>query len=174
MWGKRVKLLTPVLAFILCITSGSHHLFGIDVNLEKEINISTTFKMIVLHDGLPCGDSVFVSLKIYSNHDKIYVKWTHAYYKSFEGSGTGVRIQHFATGNDTITDLEVSENSFYFTLHYDTESPLKIVGIKKKGDYHVEGIGLWWDGILKREVNIKWYSISTIPYYHTNGEAILL
>jgi hypothetical protein len=169
-----VKHLPPILAFILCIISSSHQLYGIDVDVEKEINILATFKMNVIYDGWPCGDSVLVSLKIYSGQDEIKVKWTHAYYKSFYESGIAVRIQHFTTVNDTITDLDVGENSFYFTLHYDTESPLKIVGIEKKGDYHVEGIGLWWDDILKREVNIKWYSIDTIPYYHTDGEAILL
>ena len=89
-------------------------------------------------------------------------------------SGIGVRIQHCTTSNDTITNLKVSKNSFQFTLYYDTKSPLKIIGTEKEGDYHIEGIGLWWDDILKKEVNIKWYSIHTIPYYHTNGEAILL
>ena len=170
----RVNRLPSIFAFILCMTSASHQLYGVDVNTVKEVNIVATFQMKVLYDGWPCDDSLLVSLKIYSDQDEIKAKWTHVYYKTFEESGTGVRIQHFATFNDTITDLDVGENSFYFTLYYGTESPLKIVGTEKKGGYHVEGIGLWWDDILKREVNIKWYSIDTIPYYHTDGEAIFL
>ena len=167
-----MKYLSPIFAFILCITSTSHQLYGIDVNVEKEIYILTTFKMKVLYDGLPCDDSALVSLKIYSDHDKIHAKWIHTYFRLFEESGIGVRIQHFTTFNDTITNLEVGENSFEFNLHYDIEAPLKIVGTRRNGDYHIEGIGFWWDDIFKRKVNIKWYSIDTMPYQDTDREAI--
>jgi hypothetical protein len=140
--------------------------------MEKEIHILTTFQMKVLYDGFPCEDSVFVSLKIYSNHDKIHATWTHAYFKLFEESGIGVRVQHFTTFNDTITNLKVGENSFEFNLHYGTEAPLKIVGMEKSDNYHIEGIGFLWDDISKRKVNIKWYSIDTMPYQDTDREAI--
>ena len=169
-----MKHLSPIFAVILCITSSSHQLYGIDVNVEKEIYILTTFKMKVLYDGFPCDDSVLVSLKIYSDHDKIHVKWTHAYFKLFEEMGIGVRIQHFTTFNDTITNLEVGENSFEFNLHYDIEAPLKIVGTGENGDYHIEGIGFLWDNIFKRKVKVKWHSIDTIPHQHTDREATLL
>ena len=132
-----------------------------------------SFQMKVLYDGWPCNDSLLVSLKIYSDQDKTNAKWKHAYNK-FDESGIGVRIQYFTTSNDTMTDLEVCENSFNFTLHYDMKSSLKIVGTEKDGDYHVDGIGLWWDNILKRDVNIKFYSIDTIPNYYIDGETILL
>ena len=164
-----MKRLSSICAFILCITSSSHQLYGIDVNAEKKVNILATFQMKVLYDGLPCNDSVLVSLKIYSDQDKIHAKWIHAYSKLFEESGVGVRIQQFTTFNDTITNLEVGKNSFELTLHYDTEAPLKISATEKNGHYHIEGIGFWWDDIFKRKVRVKWYSIDTMPYYHTEG-----
>jgi hypothetical protein len=130
--------------------------------------------MKVLYDGLPSDDSVLVSLKIYSDHDKIHAKWIHAYFRLFEESGIGARVQQFTTFNDTITNLEVGENAFEFNLQYDIEVSLKIVGTGKNGNYHIEGIGFWWDDIFKRKVNVKWYSIDTIPYHYTDREAILL
>jgi hypothetical protein len=130
--------------------------------------------MKVSHDGLPCDDSVLVSLKIYNDHRTIQAKWIHAYSKLFEESGIGVRIQYFTTVNDTITNLEVGKNSFEFNLHYNSESPLKVVGTEKNGHYAIEGIGFWWDDIFKTKVRVKWYSIDTMPYYHTDGENFLL
>lgn len=138
-----MQRLLPILVFILCITSSSHQLYGSDVNVEKKIDIEATFQMKVLYDGVPCEDSVLVSLKIYSDQDTIHAKWKHAYFKLFEKSGVGVRLQHFTTFNDTITDLNVEENSFSFNLHYDVEAPLKMVGTEKNDRYYLEGIGFW-------------------------------
>jgi len=167
-----VKRVSFFFIIILSITSSAHQLYGIDVNAHQEIDIFTTFEMKVLYDGFPSEDSVFVSLKIYSNHDKIHATWTHAYFKLFEESGMGIRVQHFTTFNDTITSLTVGENSFEFNLHYETDVPLRIVGVEKDDNYHIEGIGFLWDDIFKKKVDIKWYSIDTIPYQDTDREAI--
>ena len=168
-----VKHLLPILATILCITT-SHQLFAIDDKAQKEINISTTFKMKVLYDGLPSDESLFVSLKIYSSDDKIHAKWVHAYFKLFEETGVGMRIQQFTTFNDSITDLEVDDNSFEFNLHFNQKSPLKIVGTEKNNDYYLEGIGFWWDDTANRKVKVKWHSTDTIQNYHTNREKTML
>ena len=167
-----MKRLSFIFTFILSITSNAHQIYGIDVNIEKEFHILTTFQMKVLYDGFPCEDSVFVSLKIYSNQNKILATWTHAYCKLFDERGIGVRVQHFTTFNDTITNLKVGENSFEFNLHCETEASLRIVGVGKDDIYHIEGIGFLWDDIFKRKVDIKWYSIDTIPYQDADREVI--
>jgi len=157
-----VKHLSSLFVFILCITFNFPHLYGIDVNVDKKTNIVATFQMKVFNDGWSCDESLLVSLKIYNYQNQIKAKWTHAYYKLFDESGIGVRIQQFTTSNDTITDLEVGENSFEFNLHYDQETPLKIIGMRISDNYHVEGMGVWWSANLGKMVNVKWFSVDQI------------
>ena len=118
--------------------------------------------MKVFNDGLPSDDTLFVSLKIYSDQGEIRAKWKHAYYKLFDETGIGVRIQQFSTSNDTITDLELKKDRFEFTLHYDLKSPLKVVGNRIGESYHVEGVGLWWSENSKKNVKIRWCSVDQL------------
>jgi hypothetical protein len=131
----------------------------VDVSDQKEIDVVATFQMKVFKDELPSDDTLFVSLMIYSDQGEIRAKWRHAYYKLFDESGLGVRFQQFTTSNDTITELEANENKFAFTLHYDLKASLRIVGTRIGESYHVEGVGLWWNANLRKNVKVRWCSV---------------
>ncbi len=157
-----MQYLTSFFFLILVITSSSPHPQRVDVNVEKEIDIVAAFQMNVFNNGLASDDTLFVSLKIYSDQGEIRAKWKHAYYKLFDETGVGVRIQQFSTSNDTITGLEVNDKNFEFTLHYDLKSPLKVVGTRIGKSYHVEGVGLWWNENDEKAVKVKWCSVDQL------------
>ena len=157
-----MQYLTSVFLISLFITISSPQLTKVDVNDQKEIDVVATFQMKVFKDGLPSDDTLFVSLMIYSAQGEIRAKWKHAYYKLFDESGIGVRFQQFTTSNDTITELEVNENKFAFTLHYDLKSSLRVVGNRIGESYHVEGVGVWWNENLSKNVKIRWCSVDQL------------
>lgn len=157
-----MHFLTSVFFVVLLMTVSSSHLEQYYVSDQKKIDLVTTFHMKVFNDGLLSDDTLFVSLKIYGDQGKVRAKWIHAYYKLFDETGIGVRIQQFATANDTITDLEVKKDTFQFTLHYDVNSPLKVVGTRIRGSYHVEGIGLWWSEHSEKTVKVTWSSVDQL------------
>ena len=157
-----MQYLTSVFLAMLFITLSSPQWEKFDVINKKEIDIVATFQMKVFIDGLPSDDTLFVTLKIYSVQGEIRAKWAHAYYKLFDETGIGVRFQQFTTANDTITELEVNENKFAFTLHYDVKSPLKIVGNRIGDSYHVEGVGIWWKENFRKNVKVRWCSVDQL------------
>ena len=157
-----MQYLSSLIFLILCITSSFPHSQRIGVSVQKGIDIAATFQMKVFNDGMPSDDTIFVSLKIYSDKDEIRAKWVHAYYKLFDETGMGVRIQQFTTSNDTITNLEVNKNRFEFTLHYDLNATLKVVGTRLSVSYHVEGKGLWWSENVGKIVKVEWCSIDQV------------
>ena len=153
-----MQYLTSVFLVTLFIILSPPQLAKVDVIDQEELDIVATFQMKVFKDGLLSGDTLFVTLKIYSDQGELRAKWIHAYYKFFDETGIGVRIQQFTTSNDTITELEANENNFKFTLHYDLKSNLKVVGNRKGESYHVEGAGLWWSAKLKKNFKVRWCS----------------
>ena len=157
-----MRNLTSVFLIMLFTTISFPQLAKVDVSDQKEIDIFATFQMKVFKDGLPSDDTLFVSLMIYSYQGEIRAKWRHAYYKLFDESGIGVRFQQFTTSNDTITELEINENKFAFTLQYDLKSSLRVVGNRIGAIYHVEGVGLLWSENLKKNVKVRWSSVDQL------------
>ncbi len=158
-----MQCLTSVFLVMLYITvSCAPQVAKFDVSDKKEIDIIASFQMNVFNDGLASDDTLLVSLKIYRDQGEIRAKWTHAYYKLFDETGVGVRIQQFSTSNDTITGLEVNDKNFEFTLHYDLKSPLKVVGTRMGESYHVEGVGVWWSENTGKRVKVKWCSVDQL------------
>ncbi len=141
--------------------------------------ISAHFKMEILEDDVRREATMLVELTIVPRTGRqAVVVWDHVYVNPIhERKVVVLKAEHFSTAEDSIRNVQLTENAFSFTIAFSgtfggAGRTVQVVGEKKPealvaNMYDVSATGLWYSSILNRKIKTEWRTTSEkviLPY----------
>lgn len=128
---------------------------------SKQFNVKTSFKMEIIENGKPAKRYLDIHLGIFEDSGKMVVNWDHVIVQYMISDRRIIfRLKSFNSRHGEITDISVYKDSFSFRIKIDDQRTIHIMGNKadelSQNGYNVEGVGLWWNYDLNREIKVEW------------------